>query len=294
MVKIYSSILLAFVLSFLTANKAMASHAQGADISYECLGNNQYKIIYQFYRDCSGITASTSVTASITSTCGNSTVVLNPDPLYPTTEVSQLCPSATSTCNGGTNPGVQVYTYTAIVTLPPNCTFTVSYGECCRNTSNNLASSQSFDLYVETTINTNNTLCNNGPRFTTYPVPYYCIGSQYSYSHGTYDIDGDSLVYSLVAPLQSSGTVIGYTAPYSPTNPMPTASGFIFDSQTGQMTFTPTTAGNYVVTVKVDEYRNGVLIGTTMRDIQFVVLSCTNIPPIINGNITLQIHLVVQ
>jgi gliding motility-associated-like protein len=286
MVKIYSSILLVFVLSFLTANKAMASHAQGADISYECLGNNQYKIIYQFYRDCSGISASTSVIADITSTCGTSTVTLNPDPLYPTTEVSQLCPSATSTCNGGTNPGVQVYTYTAIVTLLPNCIYTVSYGECCRNTSNNLASSQSFDLYVETTINTNNALCNNGPRFTTYPVPYYCIGSQYSYSHGTYDIDGDSLVYSLVAPLQSSGTVIGYTAPYSPTNPMPTASGFIFDSQTGQMTFTPTTAGNYVVTVKVDEYRNGVLIGTTMRDIQFVVLSCTNTPPIINGNIT--------
>jgi hypothetical protein len=123
-------------------------------------------------------------------------LVLNPDPLYPTTEVSQLCPSATSTCNGGTNPGVyKCIPIPLLLRFLLIVLYTVSYGECCRNTSNNLASSQSFDLYVETTINTNNALCNNGPRFTTYPVPYYCIGSQYSYSHGTYDIDGDSLVY---------------------------------------------------------------------------------------------------
>lgn len=50
-----------FFVSFFFSNDVLASHGQGADISYESLGNGQYRIIYQFYRDCSGIRASTSV-----------------------------------------------------------------------------------------------------------------------------------------------------------------------------------------------------------------------------------------
>lgn len=275
-----------FFVSLFVSNDVLASHGQGADISYECLGNGQYRILYQFYRDCSGIDASTSVSASIVSSCGGGTqsVVLTQDSLPK--EVSNLCSSASSTCGGGSLPGVQRYSYSAIVTLAPGCIYTVSYGECCRNTINNLASSQSYDLYVEATINTTNNLCNNGPRFTSYPVPYYCIGQTYNYSHGTVEFDGDSLSFSLVAPLNSNNTPIAYTAPFNPTNPMPTGAGFIFDPLTGQMTFRPTTVGNYAVAVKVNEYRNGVLIGTSLRDIQIVVVNCNNIPPIVSPNIT--------
>jgi hypothetical protein len=64
--------------------------------------------------------------------------------------------------------------------------------------------------------------------FTSYPVPYYCIGQTYNYSHGTVELDGDSLVFSLVAPLDANNTPITYTAPFSPTNPMPTSGGFYF------------------------------------------------------------------
>lgn len=284
MTKYFYAVTIFFVSLFISTD-TFASHGQGADITYECLGNGQYRIIYQFYRDCSGISASTSVTASIVSSCGGTqTVTLTQDSLP--IEVSNLCSTSSSTCAGGTLPGVQRYSYSAIVTLPPGCIYTVSYGECCRNTSNNLASSQSFDLYVEATINTNNSLCNNGPRFTSYPVPYYCIGQTYNYSHGTVELDGDSLYFTLVAPLDFNNTPITYTAPYSPTNPMPTGSGFVFDPLTGQMTFRPTTVGNYVVAVRVDEYRNGVLIGTTLRDIQIVVINCNNIPPVVASNIT--------
>ncbi len=284
MTKYFYAVTIFFVSLFISTD-TFASHGQGADITYECLGNGQYRIIYQFYRDCSGISASTSVTASIVSSCGGTqTLTLTQDSLP--IEVSNLCSTSSSTCAGGTLPGVQRYSYSAIITLPPGCIYTVSYGECCRNTSNNLASSQSFDLYVEATINTNNSLCNNGPRFTSYPVPYYCIGQTYNYSHGTVELDGDSLYFTLVAPLDFNNTPITYTAPYSPTNPMPTGSGFVFDPLTGQMTFRPTTVGNYVVAVRVDEYRNGVLIGTTLRDIQIVVINCNNIPPVVASNIT--------
>lgn len=34
--------------------KSMASHAMGADLTYEYLGNNTYRIVVKFYRYCGG------------------------------------------------------------------------------------------------------------------------------------------------------------------------------------------------------------------------------------------------
>ena len=46
-------------------NQVYASHAQGADISYQCLGGNNYQIMVSFYRDCSGVGAPASVNESL-------------------------------------------------------------------------------------------------------------------------------------------------------------------------------------------------------------------------------------
>jgi gliding motility-associated-like protein len=46
------------------------------------------------------------------------------------------------------------------------------------------------------------------------------------------------------------------------------------DTFTGLLTVTPTRAGQYVVGIKVKEFRNGVLIGETLRDYQFNVQAC--------------------
>ena len=53
------------------------------------------------------------------------------------------------------------------------------------------------------------------------------------------------------------------------------------------MTFTPTQQGAYVVDVLVSEYRNGVLIGTTMRDIQIIIINCSNNAPTVNNCLSL-------
>jgi gliding motility-associated-like protein len=272
---------------FVLTPSAKASHIMGSDISFRCLGNNQYQIVVTVYRDCSGVSVPTSIPVDISSSCGNQTVTAVQDAQNSGIEVSQLCPTAVSTCQGGSLPGVQVYTYIATVTLQPNCgIYTFSYDDCCRNPSNNIVSPTSQGFMVRATLNSNLVACESAPSFTSLPVPYFCLGQPVNYSHGALDLDGDSLVYTLIPPINDLGANIPFSGSYTATSPMPTASGFNFNQQTGQMTFTPTQQGVYVVDVLVSEYRNGQLIGTTMRDIQIVIVNCSNAAPVVNNCLT--------
>lgn len=279
--------LLLIVVVALFFSNANASHMMGADISYECLGNNQYRITLNIYRDCSGISMSGSYQVTIASASCGVTQTLNLAQVASTgTEVSPLCAAQInqSTCNGGTLPGVQQYTYQNTITLNQQCSdwiiSTTDFGMCCRNsTITNLSNPDFQDLHVRALLNNANGLCNDAPVFTTLPVPYICNGQVINYNHGTVDLDGDSLVYRLANPLTTNGGNINYNGGLNPNNPMNVIGGFQFDPTTGQMTFTPAGQQVAVIAVIVEEYRNGVLIGSVMRDIQVVVLNCNNNVP---------------
>lgn len=307
MSNLYSKLL--FVLLFvclllaLPVSKVQASHAMGADISYECIDpvNRVYKITLRFYRDCAGIDAPPSISVTVaSSSCGQSIPVTlarqpsqpNPDGGQPG-EVSPLCPASISqsSCNGGNLPGVQTFTYTGNVTLPQNCPdWVFSFSECCRNDQiTNIVNASSEDLYVAATLNNATGAPNNSPVFTTLPVPFICANQPFSYNQGAVDADGDSIVYSLVNALSIGGAPVTYNGGYTPTNPLTTTppNSFGFSSTTGQISFTPNGIQVAVVTVLVQEYRNGILIGTTMRDIQIVVLNIPGcgVPPTFSGAI---------
>ncbi len=262
-----------------------ASHNVGADITYQCIGNNQYVVTLNYYRDCFGIGAPTSISfnGASPSNCGAAFTATANQTAGSGREVSQLCPAqlSQSTCNGGTLPGVEVYTYVATITLPSNCAdWTISYSDCCRNAGITNLANPGAGIYVETIINNTNGLCNSSPIFTTLPVPYICANQPFSFNHGAVDVDGDSLVFQIIEPRDLGNAILNYGAGFSTTTPMGTvpANAFNFNTATGQMSFTP--AGNQlaVVAVLVIEYRNGVEIGRTMRDIQIVVLNnCTNL-----------------
>ena len=278
------SIFFSFFISFLfLIGKLSASHAVGADIYYECIGNNQYRIYLNFYRDCAGVSAPTSASVSISSvSCGRNLSLNLARQSF--SEVPALCPNQQnqSRCRGGSLPGIQQHIYSGVVTLPAQCNdWRISYDLCCRNSSvTNLVGPGNQDLYIEALLNNTNGLCNNSPIFTTLPVPYLCAGQQYFYNHGAVDIDGDSLVYKFINPQRNPNSNIPYISGFNINNPMRTIGQFQFSTTTGQMTFTPSQVQNAVVTVLVEEYRNGLRIGSTMRDIQVVVLNCNNSPPI--------------
>lgn len=259
-----------------------ASHIAGGDLSYVCLGGNNYQINLNLFVDCLGFDPGATQTVTFTSSCGGSVTtsvnVTNPGG----TEISQLCPSSidNSTCHpGGTLPGMWVFHFTGTVNLSPPCdTWTASWSTCCRNSAIlNLDAASSASSYIEATINSVTAPCNSSPAFTAQPIPYVCANQLVNYSYGVVETDGDSLVYSLIDAMTTSGAPLTYSVGYSATSPIP---GIVIDPATGMLTFTPTTLGNFVVVVLVEEYDNaGNLIGTVMRDIQFVVQSCSNLVP---------------
>ncbi|HXH19069.1 MAG TPA: hypothetical protein VNJ07_08285, partial [Chitinophagales bacterium] len=129
--------------------RTLASHAMGTDITYECLGGNQYRITVAFYRDCEGISAPATITVSYFSNLcnipqGSYSAVLA---MQSSREVSPLCPSQlpNSSCRGGALPGVEQYIYSGNITLPAACSdWVIGYTECCRNNAiTNLQSASS-------------------------------------------------------------------------------------------------------------------------------------------------------
>lgn len=116
---------IALLLLLTTYYNANASHAVGADLYYECLGGNQYRITLNFYRDCAGIAAPTAaadrtVTIRSQSCNRNLSLVLTRTSF---SEVPALCPTqqSQSRCRGGNLPGIEKHVYSGVITLPAQC-----------------------------------------------------------------------------------------------------------------------------------------------------------------------------
>ncbi len=278
-------LLTTLLFSFLIVASIKATHVQGGDITYRCLGGNQYEISLALYRDCAGVAAPTTVSINYRSaSCGiNQNVTLNR--ITGTgIEVTPICPSLATQCTGGTYPGVQEYIYRGIVTLPPCSDWVLSYSLCCRNNAiNTILTPGSQNLYIQATLNNLAFPCNNSPTFTNRPVPFICVGQPFCFNNGSNDPDGDSLSYQLMTPLHTATVPVTYIAPYSATQPLLSAPACTFSASTGDMCVTPTSIQVTVFTVLVREWRGGVLVGTVMRDIQVRTVACTNNNPFLNG-----------
>lgn len=268
------------------SHQAVASHAMGADLTYQCLGGNTYKVRLSFYRDCIGIPAPANVYINVRSASCNKALGVTAYPLPGTgQQVTYLCPTATTTCNGGTFTGIQEWVYEGVVTLPMQCTdWQFSYSLCCRNAAiTTITNPGSNTFYIYANLNNVASICNSSPTFSNKPVPFACLGQQLCFNHGAIDADGDSLVYSLVNPQQTATAAVAYSAPYNAANPLASSPAMQFNTATGDVCFTPTQLQVTVMAVLVKEYRNGVLIGSVVRDIQVTVLNCSNDLPNLSG-----------
>lgn len=281
-----------------------ANHIFGGELLYTHITGNTYRVALTFYGDC----ASSVITNLYTNTplvhvYNNQSfyqdLLLQPEVIG--VEVSPVCPGQLNqtTCNGGTLPGVRKFVYSDTVVLsgpsahwrfimtgdlPPNSFAGRSANLTNINPINGPGTSV---IYLETTLNNLNGP-NSSPEYSTLPTPFYCINVPESYNQGAIDPDNDSLVFALTPALDSvtssASTPENYAPGYSATNPIHVAPGtFNFNVLNGQMNFTPDLQGDFLVVCQVSEYRNGVLVGTSSRELSFIILNtCSATPPVAN------------
>lgn len=288
---------LTIVPALLIPGKARASHAAGGELVYEWLADSTYKVIFKFYRDCGGALEPPAPTLCYRNTCDGQvyTSTMKKSELLPGgmpngSSVSVGCSGYENSCLnlGSTIPGYAEWWYLDTVTLPARCSNWTFYTYVSqRNPSNNL---QTAVFYVEAILNNELAQGNTSAYFSIKPVPYVCINQPYTFNNGAVDVDNDSLAFEVLLPKQFSGNVCSqYPANCIlkgsnpslglPSNPFQTNNTFNLNTVTGALSFTPAEQGPQTVTIQAREYRNGVLIGSVMRDIQVQVLSCENSPP---------------
>lgn len=264
---------------------AKASHYMGSELTYTCLGNHQYEIELAFYADCSAIPAGSSANVVLSAAgCGvsNQTLALA---LHSTTDVTPVCASEPTSCNGGSGTfGINRIVYKGVVTLPMGTNgycdnWQVTYNSCCRNmypTSIMNPAAQSH--YISAHIDDSNNFCNSSPKFLdNEPVKYVCDNDTIMTSFAATDADGDSLVYSLTPVLGSNGAPLTYTTGFSAQSPF---GGFAdLDPTSGALRAYANAQQVNPIAVKVEEYRNGVKIGEVSREVMYYVSNCSNAQP---------------
>ncbi|MCH2023389.1 MAG: T9SS type A sorting domain-containing protein [Saprospiraceae bacterium] len=266
--------LITLMLSF--SYQSWATHLFSLELTYRYIGNDQYIIQVEAYQDCMGLPPLNSIGVDITSDSCNlsSTLVL---PTVSAVDITPVAPCVISPCMLGSYGLLRVI-YSDTVTLD-NCEdWVISYTNCCRTPSIvNLANTNS-SLYTYVTLD-NSSENNYSTGHTGDGYVYACINTPKIYYPHAYDLDGDSLVFSLTAPLGSNGVPEPFGAGFSASNPFGTGSSASIDPNTGAINFVCNTLGDYTVGYQIEEYRNGVLVATSNREVLFYIYSCNNYTP---------------
>lgn len=288
-----------------------AMHIIGGEMTYRYISTNPttgaktFEFTLVVYRDCAGGGAQLDQDAPIGIYQGTSAAATLVDdfsvPLGVFEQVIPFIPPCTDpNATNGACAERGVYTFTRELAPALMESYFIVYQRCCRTSSifNIDAPNTHGATYVAEISPLAFAGNNNSPVFKNYPPTFICAGFNIAFDHQAIDADGDSLVYVFCNPLDGGGNSGGgggggcnSPTPNPPCGPpfdlVPFTGGYTFevpmgglpliaiDSATGFLDGVPDVLGNFVVGICVLEYRNGVLIGSTLRDFQFKVVDCT-------------------
>ena len=315
---------LVLLLLFTFTLPVKATHIAGAELNYQCLGNNNYLVTLKMYRDC--LNGAAGFDSPITlfifdhdTGSLDTTIDINFN-FQPTPVV----PANWNACVGTPyNLCVEEGVYTDTINLPliPEG-YDIAWARCCRNgaitnLNDPLCEGVSFLAHVPGSNDVST--CNTMPAFNQTPPLFLCRGRELNFDYSAVDPDGDSLAYRISNPYNgfnfqnigagnpnnfncgtNANPAVNLGNPMGPppyqnvafapghtfTNPF--GQGFItIDPITGWLTLQPDNLGIYVVAISVLEYRNGVLLSENKRDFQFHVINCIQqgVTPAINRNL---------
>lgn len=269
-----------------------ATHLVGGEMSYKCLGNNQYEVTIIIYRDCFNGNAALDDSVYVSIYDNSNQLISNPaialfqQSLLPTTAPNNCTTFPPNIC---TEKGVYIDTFN----LPPRPGgYTITHQRCCRNaTISNIPTpgnwGNSYTIGIPSMDN-----CNTSPKYDSDPPVVLCLNQPINYDFSASESDSDSLYYELCELLHGGGqsndpmspinprpltptpppyTVVPYSPGFTVSSPITANPQFSINHQTGKLSGRPVAAGQYVFAVCVSEYRNGQLLSTNRRDFQFNV-----------------------
>jgi hypothetical protein len=313
------------LISLAFSNFAKASHVMGGEITWTCASANSYQFKLVIYRDCGGNDILSNnlnlrVWGHPTITTINCIKIQTIDLSPPCTEVPagpiQLdCGVGSSGGNGA--GAIQKFIFESapiiLTGVPPIGGWSFTYDDWSRSFSlTNIDSPGSYGITLSATMFAVNgagsgDCVDSSPQFAQDPYLLLCSGTDFEFNSNVYDPNNDSLSFSWGVPLDyfpagvfdppNNPMPIPFVAGFSFTNPTPDASFDVnnipatIDPNTGTISFTSLTPGNYVMKQKIDSYRDGILISTVNREIQLVIINCPGanntapqITPPFNGN----------
>ncbi len=279
---------------FLFSSAVSATHIVGGAFSLKWISGNQYELTLKVLRDCINGRAEFDNPASVSVFDKITNEEKANYKMFLSGNAERLnffgpnCSNMPGTCT-------EVGIYKTIITLSPNifnnsAGYYFAYERCCRNNIiRNIVRPEDASITIYMEIPPPALIKNSTPYFTNNPNTFLCIDNHFTYNLNYKDDDGDSLVYSLVTPIN------GYAHKDAPmplrpeAGPYPDivwAGGFnennailgnpplTIDAQTGEINVNPTMQGVHVAAIRVEEYRNGVKLGEVRLELQIFVTTC--------------------
>lgn len=289
---------IAFALLFLLSSIiSRAEHIIGYDMSLTNLaGTDNYLFRLRLYRENSGVAVmpnNLNVVVYSKTSPNNSVFTMN------TVRVSKYISSPNpNDCYASFSSNkleVGVFEYSinstqAMLLNNPDGYFLRGSDGCCRASSMNVNDNISgflltMDLPRLDTFSAFRR--NSSPVITKTPHANFVVGKTYTIDWSATDADGDSLVYVLTPVLSGLDgsppfTDLEYYPGYKlDSNIADGAPDFNINKFTGLGTYKPTKTGVYALAMRIEEYRNGIKIGETRREIFFSTTIVPEFPPVI-------------
>lgn len=276
---------------------AKASHITGGEMYYTFIGMSnglyQYGVTLKLFQRCgSGRQFQNPTIISIFDKTTNARVT---DMAVPITNTENISITNPDPCV--TNPPTVCYDvayYSFTVSLPASAAGYVLASQVNYriNGINNLVSGYNnvgatYTADIPGTSAVANGPSNNSATFIGSDLVVVCANNNFNYSFAAQDADGDELRYSFCEAYASTSAGGGGAQPTAPPPfpPVPYGAPFSYDaplgptvqvnSTTGLITGVAPPAGIYVVTVCVDEIRNGVVIARQRKDVQINIADCS-------------------
>lgn len=270
-----------FLLSVLFACFAMqanANHFTGAHLRYEFVSAPMtYRIHLTLYKTCESGAIDLPTFINVFAESKQNNAIVNKNLVRISNDTLQpYCAGTVTSCENISSayPGYIAAVYSDTVKLPSVASdWFIVFNNSNRNfgiTNLQGASGQSFYVEAPIKLNYNNT----SAVMPDYPPHVMFVNDSLKIPLTAYDADGDSIDYQFVQPISGPGMGIPYYTGYSASLPFGNG-GLCYIDADNNMVLKSTATGKYTLAMRINEYRNGALVGYTMRDFIVICISTT-------------------